>query len=129
MDNRDPVTGRFVSTRNTPESGEGKFETYADDLPVSDVSGAPSASTIEHPRHAPRGDTLAGTGPSYGASPLRARRPELLHPEDEDHTVYGTQGAVLRTAARGSGPDDPTPYLVGLASHGTPESMVVSDDR
>ena len=111
---RDPVTGRFVSTRNTPESGEGKFETYADDLPVG-IQGADPADLAyaAAPRHAPAGDTLAGTGPSYGLSPLRARRPELVSAEDAAHEIYGAQGAVLRTGARGSGPDDPTAYLVG----------------
>lgn len=106
---RDPVTGKFVKTANSPESGEGKFPTYANDLPVSDVSGAPSDSTTDRLRHAPAADTLAGTGPSYGSSPLRARRPELVHPDDADQG----QGAVLRSAARDSGPLDPSAYLVG----------------
>ena len=80
---RDPVTGRFVTTSNTPESGEGKFETYADDLPV-EIQGADPADLAYGtvPRHAPAGDTLAGTASSFGSSPLRARRPELVHPDD-----------------------------------------------
>lgn len=113
---RDPVTGRFVSTRNTSETGEGEFETYADDLPVG-IQGADPADLAyaTEPRHAPRGDTLAGTGPSYGSSPLRARRPELASAEDAAHEIYGTQGAVLRAAARGSGAGagDPVRYLTG----------------
>ena len=114
MADHDPVTGRFVSTRNTAESSGEKFETYADDLPV-EIQGADPADLAyaTEPRHAPRGDTLAGEGPSYGASPLRARRPELVSAEDAAHEIYGAQGAVLRAAARGAGPDDPTAYLVG----------------
>ncbi|MGH3275468.1 MAG: hypothetical protein ACRDNZ_14245 [Streptosporangiaceae bacterium] len=113
-DNRDPVNGQFIKikTSNTPESSAGKFETYANDLPVSDQSGADWPGAEMHPHHRIAGDTLAGTGPSYGSSPLRARNPELVHPDDADHEVYGTQGAVLRTAARSSGPDDPSAYLV-----------------
>ena len=48
------MTGRFVSTRNTAESGEGKFETYADDLPVEIQGADPATShtppTATHPR-------------------------------------------------------------------------------
>lgn len=111
---RDPVSGRFVKTANAPESSRGKFETYVDDLPV-EIQGADPADLAyaTEPRHAPRGDTLAGDGPSYGSSPLRARRPELVSAEDAAHEIYGAQGAVLRAAAHGSRPDDPTAYLVG----------------
>ena len=112
---RRDLRGRFVSTANTRESGDGRFETFIE-MPV-EIQGADPADLAYDtvPRYAPEGDTLAGYGSSYGASPLRARNPELVHPDDTDHTVYGRQGAILRTAARGSGPMDPTPFLVGLA--------------
>ena len=123
---RDPVTGRFVKTANSPESGEGKFETYADDLPVG-IQGADSADLAyaTERRHAPAADDLAQGGQS---SPLRARNPELVPAGDADHTVYGVQGAFLRAAARGSRPDDPTSYLVGRESHGTVATGVVVED-
>lgn len=108
---RDPVTGRFVSTVNTPESSAGKFPTYADGLPV-EIQGADTADLAYGtvPRHAPAADDLAQGGQ---ASPLRARRPDLVHPDDAAHEIYGTQGAVLRAAARGSGPGDFVRYLTG----------------
>ena len=106
---RDPVTGRFVGTVNTPESSAGKFPTYADDLPV-EIQGADPADLAyaTEPRHAPAADDLAQGGQ---ASPLRARRPELVYPDD----AGSAQGAVMRSAARGSGPDagDPVRYLTG----------------
>ena len=66
-DHRDPGTGRFaVSTRNTPEASEHSVkgvDTYAEGLPVADVSGAPSPNTETHARYAPQGDQLdGGTG-------------------------------------------------------------------
>ena len=113
MADRDPVTGRFVSTRNTPESSAGKFPTYANGLPV-EIQGTDPADLAyaAERRHAPAADDLAQGGQS---SPLRPRNPELVSDEDADHTVYGVQGAVLRSAARGSGPDagDPVRYLTG----------------
>ena len=115
---RDKVTGRFARRPVEDIDAESRFGPVGDDVPVSDVSGAPSPNTIERSRYAPSGDTLAGGGPTYGASPLRARRPEMVPTEDAHHEVYGTQGAVLRAAARGSGPPDPTPYLVGREAHG-----------
>ena len=110
---RDPVSGRFVSTSNTPESGEGKFETYANGLPVGIQGDDPAdlAYATER-RHAPAADDLAQGGQS---SPLRARRPEMVPEDDAAHGTSRTQGAVLRAAARGSGPDagDPVRYLTG----------------
>ena len=111
---RDTVTGRFARRPVEDIDAESRFDPMGDAVEdIDNVSVAPSPSTIEHPRHAPAGDTLAGEGPSYGASPLRARRPELVSAEDAAHEIYGAQGAVLRSAARGSGPGDPTAYLVG----------------
>jgi hypothetical protein len=88
---------------------------------IDNVSGSPSPSTIDYRRHAPGGDTLAGAGRDYGSSPLRGRNPTLVHADDE-----GFHNAVLRTAARRSAgrPDDPTAFLVGLESHGTPANGV-----
>lgn len=116
--NRD-VRGRFVRTGNARESGDGKFETYTE-MPV-EIQGADPADLAF--KMVGRDDSNAG--PRYAApkvadnlgvegSRLRARRPEMVSPVDADHSLYGKQGAVLRTAARDSGPDDPTPYLVGL---------------
>jgi hypothetical protein len=108
---RDPVTGRFVSTANTRESGEGKFPTYANGLPV-EIQGDDPADLAygTERRHAPAADDLAQGGQS---SPLRARRPEMVPAEDAAHETSSRQGAVLRAAARGSGPMDPTSYLTG----------------
>jgi hypothetical protein len=122
---RDKVTGRFARRPVEDIDAESRFDPMGDGIPFSDVSGAPSPSTIERPRHVPGGDTLAGTGPSYESSPLRARNPELVSEEDAAHA----QGAVLRAAARASGPMDPTPYLVGLEAHRTPVNVVVDDGR
>lgn len=115
---RDKVSGRFARRPVEDIDAESRFDPVGDSAEdISNVSGAPSASTIDHPRHAPAADTLAGTGPSYGASPLRARNPELVPAEDAAHETSSTQGAVLRAAARGSGPDagdlDPVRYLTG----------------
>jgi hypothetical protein len=107
---RDRVTGRFARRPVEGVDAESRFDPMGDDIPVDNVSGAPSPSTIEHPRYAPDADELAQGGQ---ASPLRSRRPEMVHPDDEMHTIYGKQGAVLRTAARDTGPMYPVAYLVG----------------
>jgi hypothetical protein len=103
------MRGRFARPVEGVDA-ESKFGPMGDDIPADNVSGAASPSTIEHPRYAPAGDDLAQGAQS---SPLRARNPVLVHPDDATHTVYGVQGAILRTAARDSGPMDPTSYLVG----------------
>jgi len=105
---RDPKTGRFAVRRPVPDvDAESRFGPMGDSIEdIGNVSSAPSPNTIERPRHAPAGDMLAG--PSY-PGPLRARNAELVHPDDEGHF-----NAVLRTAARDSGPLDPTPYLTGV---------------
>jgi hypothetical protein len=120
---RNPKTGRFVSTANTPESREGKFTTYAE-MPV-EIQGADPGDLAyrSEERYAPSSDDLAQGGQG---SPLRARNPELVHPDDE-----GFHNAVMRSAIRRMGPemDNPMPYLAGLESHGTPANGVrqVSD--
>jgi hypothetical protein len=116
---RDPVTGRFVSTRNTPESGEGKFRTYVDDLPV-EMQGADPADLAygtEH-RHAPEGDDLAQGGQS---SPWRPRTAKLISDRYADTTELHARPdrATLHadTMREAAGPDagdlDPVHYLVG----------------
>jgi hypothetical protein len=106
MSSRDPRTGRFVATSNTPESAEGKFGTYSD-LPV-EIQGADPAELAY--------DTVP-------RSPLRARNTTLVHPDDEGH-----HNAILRTAARSAGPMDSSPFLTGLVGHPAP-SMGVQGTR
>ena len=122
---RRDVRGRF--TRVPVEAAyadQSRFPTVArDGLDVGFQGSDPDQLAYgTEQRYAPTGD-LAQSGQR-----LRARRPELVHPDDEDHTIYGKQGAVLRTAARHSGPLDPSPYLVGL-TRGTPTAvLLVADD-
>ena len=84
---RDPVTGRFVSTRNMPESCEGKFETYADDLPVG-IQGAASPAELAYATercHAPEDDGLAGRpypGPLRHAPAQADQRPQRRRDPD-----------------------------------------------
>ena len=54
---RSPLTGRFASTKNSPEATAGDFATYAAGLPVDNVSGAPSDATHDVPRHGPSADS------------------------------------------------------------------------
>ena len=117
---RDPVTGRFVSTRNTPESGEGKFETYADDLPVEHAGGRPCGPRIRR-RAPPRtrrgrpgpGRPVEPVAPAHGEAdqrPLR-RHDRDLHARPDRATLHAD---TMREAV---GPDagdlDPVHYLVG----------------
>jgi len=169
---RDNLSGQFARRPVPDIDVTSRFDPVADAIEdVRNVSGAPSPSTIEHPRHAPDADDLAqggqqrplrprtqtvidasrdnttewhalprpatiapetmtsagrapadeerylvgdlggSSGPSYnpGSARLRARNPELVHPDDDGH-----HNAVLRSAARGSGPGDPSAYLTGL---------------
>jgi hypothetical protein len=118
---RDPRTGRFAARRPVANlDAKSRFDPMGDSIEdIDNISGAPSQNTIDHPRHAPAGDKLAGVGPSYGSSPLRARNATLVQGDEAVHTVYGVQGAVLRTAARGGGPMDPSYELVtGLIPSG-----------
>lgn len=86
MANRDPVTGRFVSTRNTPASAEGEFETYTE-IPV-EIQGADRADLAygTERRHAPAADDLAqGSQESL----LRPRTAKLVSDRNRDTTeVY-----------------------------------------
>lgn len=107
------VRGRFASTANTPESGEGKFETYTE-LPV-EIQGADPAELAygSVARHAPAGDDLAQGGQQR---PLQPRTATLVGDDVESRarTRYGVQGSLGRLAARLHGkPDDPIAYLTG----------------
>jgi hypothetical protein len=107
MTSRDARTGRW--TRVVPDvDAESRFDPVADSIEdIDNISGAPSASTIDRPRYAPQADDLA----QFDArSPLRARNLTLVHPDDEGH-----HNAVMRTAARSAGPMDSTAFLTGLA--------------
>jgi len=103
---RDSKTGRFAR-RSVPDlDAESKFDPMADSIEdIEDVSGAPSPSTIERPRYVPGADLAQGEQ----WSPLRARNPVLVHPDDEGH-----HNAIMRTAARNAGPMDSSPFLTGL---------------
>jgi hypothetical protein len=93
MTTRDPRTGRYVRTANTPESSEGEFETYTD-LPVVIQGDDPGQLAYDAvPRRGPTADTLAG--PAY-PSRLRPRDAVLYGGDDGGHA----QGAVLRAAGR-----------------------------
>lgn len=125
---RDAKTGRFARRPVEGVDAGSRFNPMGDDIPFRDVSGAPSPSTIDHARYAPKADTLAGAGQGYGASPLRARNPELVHPDDNGHHNGILRSAVRRMAGRW---DDPSGYLVGLSEPGTPATGVrqASDDQ
>ena len=59
---------------------------------------------------------LRGDVPEVTSWPqMRPYNPVRSHPDDENY-----HNGHLRTAARSSGPGDPTAYLVGLDSHATP---------
>jgi hypothetical protein len=116
-DHRSPATGRFrrVDVSNTALSANSRFDVMHE----LEVKTQPGGYAYEL---APRDETSAG--PAYDApqvaddlavpgSRLRARNPGMVHPAEAEHTIYGVQGAVLRAAARDSGPMDPTAYLTG----------------
>lgn len=117
---RDPRTGRFVATANAPESSGGKFNTYTE-MPV-EIEGADPAELAYDavPRYAPDADDLAQGGQW---SPLRARNPVLVHPDDEGH-----HNAIMRTAARNAGPMDPSAFLTGLVGHTAPSMGIQEAD-
>lgn len=118
---RDTVTGRFVSTSNTPESSEGRFETYAE-LPVEFDGADPSELAYGmEPRCAPAGDVLAQGGQR---SPLRARNPTLLDPRDE--TFHN--GPLRSAVRRHGGPMDPSAFLTGLEPGIQATSAAAEDD-
>lgn len=116
MTTRDPRTGRYVRTANTPESGEGKFPTYTD-MPVEDVSGAPSANTIDRPRYAPDDELAQG-----GESRLRPRHPVLIDADEQARTLYGVQGGRVRDAARLQGLDGMAGHVLGLYPPAAPST-------
>jgi hypothetical protein len=107
---RDPRTGRFVSTTNAPEASEGKFETETG-IPIEDVSGAPSANTIDQPRRGPAADELAQGGERFSLHP---RHPVLVAADEQARTRYGAQGALTRDAARLHSIAGPLAYVLGV---------------
>jgi hypothetical protein len=123
---RSPATGRWmrVSTELARDERSDRFP-QTDSIEVgspSDVQDSPyelvsgDRNVVQRPVAPYVRDDLGVTG-----SPLRARRPEMVSAEDAAHTIYGRQGAVLRSAARDSGPMDPSYSLVSpMESHGTP---------
>ncbi|HET9081119.1 MAG TPA: hypothetical protein VFO01_11485 [Trebonia sp.] len=110
---RDPRTGKFAPRRPVPDvDAESRFDPVGDDIPFDDVSGASSPNTIEQRRYVPEADELAQGGQRTSVG---IRRPVLVHPDDAGH-----YNGLLRTAARDSGPLDPTAYLAGLGQPATP---------
>ena len=93
---RDKVTGRFAKIGNSIED-------------ITNISADDTMPGMEIARHAPEAD---GNGRWPVHTLIEPRRAVLVHPDDQ-----GRHGRGLRTAARSSGPGDPTPYLVGL-DHG-----------
>jgi hypothetical protein len=56
---RDKVSGRFARRPVEDIDAESRFDPMADSVEdIDNVAGAPSSSTIEHPRHAPAADDL-----------------------------------------------------------------------
>lgn len=116
MTARDPMSGRWmkVDTSNTPV--DSKFD------PMTGINVGFPSDVKDSPYELVAGDRNVVKSPvaprvedsfAVGGSPLRDRRPKMVSAEDADHTVYGRQGAVLRSAARNSGDMDPSRYLVG----------------
>lgn len=111
------VRGRFVSTRNTQQSGIGKFVTYTE-MPV-EVEGADPADLAYDtvPRHVPDADDLAQGGQ---ASPLRPRTARLISAHDDmtgmhaipDRSTLHAE-AMREAAGPGAGDLDPVRYLAG----------------
>jgi hypothetical protein len=101
------VRGRFTKVdpeRDVIAAGLGAPREYAYELTA---------------RYAPAGDDLAQGGQG---SPLRARRPTMVDPDDE-----GYHNGIMRAAARGAATDDPTAWLVGLESHGVATGVTAED--
>jgi hypothetical protein len=100
---RRDVRGRFTKMGNSIEH-------------INDVSATDVRPGMSVPRHAPEGDELA-------MGPVAARLAVMVAPDDSATTIYTSpQGALTRAAARGAGPMDPTPYLVGLDDGLSPEA-------
>lgn len=118
--NRSPVTGRFtkVDVSNTPLAEDSKFPTFSREGFEVHAQGAdPRDSAYEmvsydrnvvaNPQALRVEDNLG-----VGGSRLRARRPTMVHPDDEAKESSGNvHNAVLRSATRGAGPLDPSYYL------------------
>lgn len=117
MTTRDPCTGRFVSTANTPSATEGKFATYTD-VPVEFDGADPSDLAYgTEPRYAPTGDGLAQGGDRF---PLHPRHPVLVALDEEARERYGVQGMLVRDAARLHGLSGTLGYVLGIDSTAGP---------
>jgi hypothetical protein len=113
---RDSKSGRFARRPVPDVDAESWFDLMGDDIPFEDVSGDGVPGAIDQARNAPSADPLAGPGPSYGSSLLRARRPELVSLDEEARTRYGVQGALTRDAARLQGLTGVLGYALGVES-------------
>jgi len=111
---RSPINGRFVKvdTDNTPVDSKFDRMTGIEVSAPSDVQDSPyelvrSDRNVVRRPVAPRVTDDLGTG-----SPLRARHPTMVHPDDEAKEYSANiHNAVLRSAARDAGPMDPSYYL------------------
>lgn len=118
--NRSPVTGRFtkVDVSNTPLADDSKFPAFSrEGFEVGFQGADPRDSAYEmvsydrnvvaNPQALRVEDNLG-----VGGSPLRARRPTMVHPDDEAKEYSArVHNAVLRSAARDGGPMDPSYFL------------------
>jgi hypothetical protein len=90
---------------------ESEFGPMADSIEdVANISAAGVRPGYEVKRHAPVSDDY----PSYGGrhTPIEHRQAVMVHSDDQGH-----HNEFLRTAARSSGPMDPSGYLTGV-DHG-----------
>ena len=93
---------------------------------ITNVSGVPTANTIDRPRYAPAGDDLA----QGGQWPLHDRHPVLVVLDERAATQYGVQGGRLRDAARLSGISEAIGHVLGVDdTAGSPGGVrAVTDD-
>jgi hypothetical protein len=111
MTTRDPRTGRFVGTANTPSATEGKFATYTD-MPVEFEGADPNDLAYDAmPRRAPEADELAQGGSRF---PVRGRHPALIAADGQARSRFGAQGALVRDAARLQGVPPALAYVLGI---------------
>ena len=116
-DQRD-YRGRFrlADTTNAPQSAAGKFDTMQE----LDVTTQPEGYAYELV-----GRDESSAGPRYAApwmadnfgvtgARLRSRNSVMVHPDELAADDYGVHNEVIRSAARNSGPLDPSGYLTGL---------------
>jgi hypothetical protein len=119
---RDSKTGRFARRPVPDVDAESRFDPMGSDIPFEDVSGAPSANTIDRPRYAPDADELAQGGSRF---PVHARHPTLVSMDEEARTQYGTQGMLTRDAARLHGLSGALAYVIGIDGAVGPSKAVL----